>query len=292
MGLAVLMALSLSVAPQIYVTSSLAACPAESMASALHTMRPGLAVVAGGPEPIGRTVRVLVSGEGGLVSVRVDTGGRDTTREFANPDDCASTSQTVALIVDRALEDVNVGHALRTPTTFASPRPFVLSVAAGGGLKQGVLGATGTVILEVDVRHGIGALGLTGELDLPTNSAIPGEMGSFHATGGTLELSAGISPILGPGRLTAAATIGLAWTSVAAVSGTLYQRHQSLATDPFVGARLGYGMPLPWQLFVVVRFEERLSLGRTAFALEGAQASVATRAWTSEGSLLVGRSFF
>jgi hypothetical protein len=117
-------------------------------------------------------------------------------------------------------------------------------------------------------------------------------MGTLQATGENLELGIGVSPHLGPGRLNATALFGIAWTNLSAET-TLAVNQGGAATEPYVGLAAGYAYGLPDHFFLAGQIEEQLALGRTVFTVEtDTPQSYATRAWTFQGWLFLGRRLF
>jgi hypothetical protein len=262
-------------------------------------VRPDVAIGLGMAPELEGSVQVVVSAKNAVILLTVSGHGRSINREFPDPNDCEAACRTAALIIDRALEDLRFEEPAPPIETLAPP-PRALDFAAqlGLGATQGMFDVAGALTLSLDLRWHLVLLHLAGDLVLPTGSTqeLPDGTVTLQASGENLELGAGVSPRLGPGRLSFAGTFGIAWTNLTAnlsSQTTVSVNNGGSATEPYVGLMAAYAYSLPESFFLSLQLEEQLALGRTVFTVKGEPGSVAeTRAFTFQGWLLVGRRLF
>jgi hypothetical protein len=286
--------LTLSAPSQVFIASSLDSCGPDVFAQALKVLRPDLSVGAGRAPAQDASVQVSVAADQGIIVLTVTGHDRVVARQLPGAIDCEAARQTAALIVDRAIEDFDIGRASPTIEALAQRSGSTpLLVSTGATLRQGILGAAVGPSIRLELRLGIATFGVAGTFLLPNRHAIGGGLGTYSARDETLEVTGGFSPRVGPGRLTLAAAAGVGWTILAVQSDLLFQRHGGTAGEPYGGMQAAYALDLPACLFLVARVEEQLALGRTIFVVEGEGApAVETRAWTAQASLLLGCRLF
>jgi hypothetical protein len=283
---------SLSAVPGVFVSSSVEACSSESFGHALRMVRPDVAI---GLEtaPDTDSVQVSVAAKNGTVLLTISGHGRSINRDFPDPNDCEAACRTAALIIDRALEDLRFGEVAPPIETLAPPPSAMeLSLALGIGATQGMFGAAAAVTGALQLHWHFALLALSGDLVLPTGTTLPNGLGSLQASGENLEIGVGLSPPLGPGRLSLTGLFGVAWTNLSAQT-TLPVNQGGSATEPYVGVTAAYVYRLPEFFFLSAQLEEQLALGRTVFNIDSEPPQTATtRAWTFQGWVLVGRRLF
>ena len=288
------------------------ACSAEAFALALHAQRPGVVVHAWHPgtadtEPPGSAVQARLAQQDGVVTLGVRGAGISLLRTLPATDSCARNVATAALIVDGALDVLGVPTKAPGVDSLAPPVPFAkqlhVSAVVGAGTEQGTLAFVPAFALGAAVRYHDLELTLDADLGLPSQTTftiLPPEAplsGTFSAIEGSGELAIGLTPRLGPGRLTADVGAGLAVIHVSASSPGLFQQQPETATQPVAGLRLGYALDFPRGFFLAVRAEERLTRS-TTFTLNGAafapplgQDAVTTPVWTFLALAFLGYHF-
>jgi hypothetical protein len=285
---------SLTAMPGVFVSSAIDNCSADSFGRALRMVRPDVAIGLG-PAPDAEGVEVVVTAKKGEILLAVSGHGRSINRSFPDPNDCESASQTAALIIDRALEDLRSTETTPAIETLAPPpSPFALLAAIGGGGTQGVFGAAAALNVALQLQWlDLALLTLSGDFVLPSGTTLPNDLGTLQASGEVLELGVGVSPHLGPGRLNATALFGITWTNVTSDIPSVPSNRGGSGVEPYVGLAAGYALGLPDHFFLSVQIEEQLALGRTEFVIEGESVPPAsTRTWTFQAWLAVGRRLF
>jgi hypothetical protein len=284
----------LAAAPKVYIASSLDSCDAEAFGQALRAVRPDLTIGAGNPPEPDESVRVAIKPAGREIDLTVTGRNRAVARRLDGTVDCEAASQTAALIVDRAIDDFDVGRAPQAIETLAPPpRLGHLSISAGATARQGMLAPAGGLTLQLDVRLGVVMLGIAGGLFFPNARPIGEGLGTYSERQETLAFAGGLSPKLGPGRLTLGGGLGVAWTALSVQSDVLFQQQGGTAAEPYLGLNAAYALELPLELFLRLQIEEQVALGRTVFAVQGEQTpALETRAFSYQGALLLGRRLF
>jgi hypothetical protein len=286
---------SLTALPGVFVSSTIDTCSADSFGRALRMMRPDVAIGLGPAPDREGSVEVVVTARKGEILLAVSGHGRSINRTFPDPNDCESACQTAALIIDRALEDLQVSETTPTIETLAPPpSPFALLAALGAGGTQGVFGAAATLNLALQLQWlDLALFTLSGDFLLPSGRTLPDGLGTMQASGEILEFGAGVSPHLGPGRLNTTALFGITWTNLTS-NTSLPENYGRTAAEPYVGLAVGYALGLPDHFFLSIQLEEQLALGRTEFVVEGESnvSAASTRTWTFQAWLAVGRRLF
>jgi hypothetical protein len=285
---------SMTALPGVFVSSAIDTCSADSFGKALRMVRPDVAIGLGPAPDAEGSVEVVVTARKGEIVVTFSGHGRSINRSFPDPNDCESACQTAALIIDRELEDLHLNETTPPIETLAPPpSPFAVFAALGAGGTQGVFGAAAALNLAVQLQWlDLALFTLSGDFLLPSGTTLPDGLGTLQASGEILELGAGVSPHLGPGRLNATGLFGITWTNVTSET-SLAVNHGGSAAEPYVGLAVGYALGLPDHFFLSVQAEEQLALGRTEFVVEGESVPTAsTRTWTFQALLAVGRRLF
>lgn len=316
LALPALQALTLGVAPELWVTTrgfDTPACDATAFAAAIHTQRPTETVHPWQPEahvetpPKGAIVVTLVARDGVAV-LEVTGGAAPIVRTLAEAVDCKRDVEIAALIVDGALDDLRVSQAAPKVDSLAAPVPFrslvQAGVAFGAGVEQSPSGWVASLDIEGVARYRFYELTLDVDLGLPssTSFAIANPetgTGSLSVTSLSAELGIGVAPRLGPGRASLDALLGVsvafATASDSSSSKAVFQNASETAVDFFTGLRAGYVLELPRGFILGARAEERLAPRQAAFGVVGTNPStfsVNTRAWTLQTLGLVGYRFF
>jgi hypothetical protein len=270
-------------------------CRLESLAAAIRAQRPD-ALISSGARSKPTDLEVDLTENGGTLSLTVRGQGKPLSRPLPSPGaDCVETLQTAALMIDRYLDELNE-HPEDAPIEglSTSRATTAFTVSLGASVVQAPAGLTPGLVLEVDLRLGLLALALGGELSLPQHEAATAVTGTYDLSPAAAWLSAGVAPRLGPGRLLAQASLGLSllWVTIGPTTPPTYQQQQANAADPFVGLRLGYVLDLPARFSLAVRYEERWVPAPTTFSVEGYPGSVAVRAFSGDLAVLAGYALF
>jgi hypothetical protein len=315
---AALFALTLGVAAEVWAgTQGFAqapdaagpACSSEGFAAAVRAQRPAVNVHVWYPDdasvrPPDSAVRARLTQHGSAVSLDIQGAGKAIARTLPEADGCERNVATAALIVDGALDDLKLAAAAPSVDSLAPPVPFWkqlhLGLAAGVGFEQGMFGVVPAFDVQVALRYRFVELTLDADLGLAGSTTFtannkPEQNGEATLTANPFDFSlgAGVTPRLGPGRVSADVLVGIANTSVAPSSVTGGVLHPQTATTdlPFGGLRLGYSLDLWRGLFLTLRAEERLG-PTAAFQVTGNGQVATTRAYTFQALGLLGVHFF
>jgi len=262
------------------------ACTAEALAAALQAQRPGLVVRAWHPEtesvkPPEGAVRVRLTQRGESLVLELNGTGNSIVRTMSAAEGCERNVATAALIVDGALDELQISAKAPSVESLAPPVPLrkriAAGVALGAGTEQGLFGFVPTFDVEGAFRYRSLILTLDADVGLSSttgfSSKSPPEsppQGNLSASQLAFDLGAGWSPRLGPGRLVAQAVfgVGLTFASVANTSG-VFQQQPATAKEPFGALRLGYALDLPQGFFLEARVDGRAT-PRDGFQVVGA----------------------
>src|ERR1700682_1356366 len=188
----------LSASPRVFIASSLDSCGPEAFAQALRVLRPDLSVGAGRASEQDESVQVSVASDKGVIVLTVTGHDRVVARQLPGAIDCEAARQTAALIVDRAIEDLDIGRSSPTIEALAPPPGSIpLLVSSGATVRQGIFGAGVGPTIRVELRLGDTALGVAGTFLLPNRHTIGDGLGTYSARDETLEVTGGFSPRVG-----------------------------------------------------------------------------------------------
>jgi hypothetical protein len=315
---AVLLALTLGVTAEVWAgTQGFAqapdaggpACSSEAFAAAVRAQRPAVHVHLWYPDdgsvrPPDSAVRARLTQHGGAVTLDIRGAGKAIARTLPEADGCERNVATAALIVDGALDDLKLAAAAPSVDSLAPPVPFWkqlhLGLAVGAGFEQGVFGVVPAFDVGVALRYRFVELTLDADLGLAGSTAFTANnfpeasgQGTLTANPFDFSLGAGVTPRLGPGRVSVDVLVGIATTSVAPsnVTGGVLHPETATAELPFGGLRLGYSLDLPRGLFLTLRAEERLA-PTAGFQVAGSGQLATTRAYTFQALGLLGYHFF
>jgi hypothetical protein len=306
---ALLVALSVAPPTSVWVVdrrSDDPRCTGEALARAIRTLLPDADVRVGPPAETttGRQVALTESPAGFTLAVSGGPAPFTRTLPENGAGQCADAVNLSALIVSRDVDELPWRPSAPPPLT-APPAAVAAEVkqpaqASSIGLATDV-GFVATKIaggispgltLDLGLRAGIVFVLLGGDLLLAQHPPIAGTSGSYVVQSDPLRAVGGVSLRLGPGDASFALGGGALMTSVAVRAEGLFQSRSSFAAEPFACFWVGYGLRLPWQLSLALRYEERWVPSPTQFFVFGTPSTVQTPTFAGGLSLLIGREFF
>ncbi len=263
-------------------------CPtSRQVADALSTRMPGVLVP---PDTQRPEVLLLVFSATGTAMTTfslLDQDGRPRLERSlasvmgAKPGDCVALADTVALIVERFLQELEV-RARPVPAPPRRPMPAAPSgtpperawdLSVGSSWRPGEPGLAAAHLRVLAGR----VLGLADRLKLVVSAGVSGR-GSYVTDGVTAELrrfpvSAGLllRLLLGPGELELGPTVGLDIVTAEARAGTMVKPW--LRPGPEAGLVVGFRLPLSPSWFL--RFDGGLTLAIVRYEFLGGQGAVA-----------------
>jgi hypothetical protein len=279
-------------------------CEFEQFATALRARLPETQVMLGLHDVSAEDVVVTLARDGDDWSLEVRAAGQPQLRRaLQRPGgECVALSETVALMVDRYLDDIHWTGGRVVVGKLAPPPPppppahwqLVAELAIGGstGLQETIAspsasgqystqpGYTPAYEANLGVRHGIWQIEVGGTLFLPPSQVTltandPTTLCSannclLQVLNIAVQLPAGLHLNTGFGAFRAEVVPGLdvLWASSSG-PGVIHPASTTPAnaTPAFcLGLRIGYEFPLISQLFVAIRVESHVVLEETTFA--------------------------